>query len=87
MEDVPLTPVPAKAPRTRVAKGETVKRPRGKPPKKPQNSKGATKRIPVVAGKDSGGENFDIDGFTDLDDSENELECRPPKPTLVRQGR
>ena len=72
MEDsVPMIPVilaPRKTTRVRVAKGETVKKPRSKLLKKPPSSKPTTKRAAAVAGNDSGGENFDIDGFTDLDD-------------------
>ena len=85
MEDlISVVPVPAKTPRVRVAKGEAVKRSRGRPPKK---SKATVKRVLAVAGKESGDENFDIGGFTDLEDSESQAERRPPKPTSVRQGR
>ena len=90
MEDLiptmPAVPVPVKAPRARVTKGETVKKPRGRPPKGPHNSKATIKRVPTVDVEDSGGENFDIGGFTDLD-SESEVEHRPPKPTPARQGK
>ena len=82
---IPVTPAPTKTPRARVAKGETVKRPRGRPPKKSTRSMAATKRAVAVAKDDSGSENFDINGFTDLDDSESEVERRPPKPTPARQ--
>ena len=78
-------PVPVKTPRARVAKGGTVKRPRGKLPKKPPTSKVTTKRVVTVAGKDSAGESFDIGGFTDLDDSESGVERRLPEPTSARQ--
>ena len=67
---IPAAPTTVKPHRTRVAKGKAVKR--------PQNSKvTTTKRVPLVIGSDSGGENFDIGGFTDLDDSESEVERRP----------
>jgi hypothetical protein len=82
---VPMLPIPAKAPRSRVVKGETIKRPRGRPPKKNPSSKVATKRAPVATKSDSGGEKFDVRGFTDLDDSESEVERRTSKPTPVRQ--
>lgn len=80
---IPVVPTPRKTSRIRVTKGEIAKRPRGK--KTPNSSNATTKRAAAVTKNDSGGENFDIDGFTDLDDSESEVEHRPPKPTLVRQ--
>jgi hypothetical protein len=87
MEDlVPTIPVPAKMPRVRAKGGETVKRLRGRLPKKFDNSRTA-KRVPAVAGKESETENFDIGGFTDLDDSGSEMERRPPKSIPVKQGR
>ena len=72
MEDLalvmPVVPAPKKTPRVRAAKGGTVKEPRSKLPKKPPRPKTATKRAATTTKNDSGGENFDIDGFTDLDD-------------------
>ena len=89
MEDIapaiPVVPAPRKTPHTRVARDEIVKRPRGRPPKKPTRTRPTTKRATTVTEHDSEGENFDIDGFTDLDDSESEAERRPPKPTPVRR--
>lgn len=83
---IPVMPVPKKASRVRTATGETAKRPRGRPPKKtPGSAKVVTKRAATVAKDDSEGENFDIGGFTDLDDSESEVERRLPKPTPVRK--
>jgi len=73
---IPTVPAPVKIPRARVAKGETVK-------KRP-TSKVATKRTAAMTNNDSWGEGFDIGGFTDLDDSESEVERRPPRPTLAR---
>jgi len=91
MEDlvpiIPMAPAPRKTPRSRVARDGTVKKPRGRPPKNPPSTRPTTKRATVVTEDDSGGENFDIGGFTDLDDSEGEVERRPPKPTPVRQGK
>ena len=84
---IPVVPVPKKAPRTRVAKGETIKRPRGRPPKKNPSSKATTKRAPAVIKNDSGGENFVIGGFTDLDDSESDVERHLSKPTPFGQGK
>jgi structure-specific endonuclease subunit SLX1 len=75
---IPVVPTPAKAPRTRVAKDRTVKRSR--------NSKAiTTKRAPPVVEGNSGGETFDIGGFTDQDDSESEAERRTSKLTPFRQ--
>lgn len=73
---VPAVPGRVKVPRARVAKDETVKRRPGRPPKtkKPPSSKVTTKRATAAIKTDSPGENFDISGFTDLDDSENEVE-------------
>lgn len=66
---MPVEPTPVKTPRARVAKGKTAKR--------SQRSKTmVTKRAPPVVENDSGGEDFDIRGFTDLDDSESDLERR-----------
>jgi len=81
----PAVPAPRKAPRSRIARDEIVKKPRGRPPKKPPSTKPTIKRAPAMTENISGGENFDIDGFTDLDDSESEVERRLPKPTPVRQ--
>ena len=89
MEDIvpatPVVPAPRKTPRARVARDEIVKKPRGRPPKKPSSTKPTIKRAAAVAKNNSGGENFDIGGFTDLDDSESDAECLLPKPTPVRQ--
>ena len=89
MEDlvpmVPVAPAPRKAPHARVARDEIVKKPRGNPSKKPLSTKPTVRRATAVTENDSGGENFDIDGFTDLDDSESEVGCRLPKPTPARQ--
>jgi len=74
---IPVVPAPVKIPRTRVAIGKTVK-------KRP-TSKVPTKRAAPVTNNDSGGENFDIGGFTDLDDSESGVERRPLKRTPTRQ--
>jgi len=86
MEDlvpmVPVVPSPRKMLRARVARDEIVKKPRGKPPKKPLSMKPTVRRATVVTENNSGGE---IDGFTDLDDPEGEVGCRLPKPTPVRQ--
>ena len=74
---MPVAPTPVKAPRIRVARGKRVKR--------SQTSKAiTTKRAPPVVESDSGSENFDIGGFTDLDDSENEAERRSSKLTPFR---
>ena len=89
MEDIvrtiPVVPSLRKKPRARVARDGIVKQSRGRPPKKPSSAKPTTKRATALTETNSGGENFDIDGFTDLDDSESEVERRPPKPTPVRQ--
>lgn len=77
--------IPAKPPHVRIMEDEVVKRSRGRPPKKRITSDVGIKRAAVVAGKDSEDENFDIGGFTDLDDSDSEMELRPPKPTLAKQ--
>jgi len=82
---IPVVPTLTKKPRAQVGKGETVKRPRGRSPKKPSCRKATTKRAVAASESDSGGENFDISGFTDLDDSESEVGHRPQKPTSVRQ--
>ena len=82
---IPVVPAPRKIPRAQIVKGGTVKKPPGRPLKKPPSSKVTTKRTATVTNNDSGGENFEISGFTDLDDSESEAERRPPKPTPVRQ--
>lgn len=82
---MPVMPAPVKPPRVRIMEGEAVKRPRGRPSKKHIASNVTIKRAAVVAGNGSEGENFDIGGFTDLDDSGSEMEHRPPKPTLPKQ--
>lgn len=83
----PAVPPPAKTPRTRATKAETAKRPRGRPPRKPPSSMIAAKRTADVTEKDSGGEAFDIGGFTDLSDSESEVERRPLKLTPAGRQR
>ena len=85
MPTIPVELAPRKTPRPRAARGETAKRTRGKASKKTPSSKATTKQAAAMAKNDSGGENFDIGGFTDLDGSESEVEPRPPKPTPVRQ--
>jgi len=82
---IPVVPAPRKTQRAGVVKGKMVKKPRSGPPKKLPSSKVTAKRAAAVTENDSGVENFDIDGFTDLDDSESGAEHRPPKPTPARQ--
>ena len=81
----PVKPAPGKTPRARIAKDVTVMKPPGRPPKKPPRSKVTTRRTAAVPKSNSGSENFDIGGFTDLDDSESEVEHPPPRSTTVRQ--
>lgn len=82
---VPVMPTPVKSLRARIMEGEAVKKPRGRPPKKritPESFPAATSARLTVAFED---ENFDIGGYTDLDNSGSEVEHRPSKPTLATQ--
>lgn len=81
--EIPAVPAPAKAPRTRVARGETTKRPRGRPPKQLPSLE--VEGAPTAIERDSANESFDIGGFTDMDDSESDVERRMKKPTPLRQ--
>ena len=80
-----VMPTPVKSPRARIMEDEAIKRPRGRPPKKRIAPNITGKRADVAAGKDSEDENFDIGGYTDLDNSDSGVEHRPPKPTLATQ--
>lgn len=80
---IPLMPTSVKAPCPRVATSGVTKS--GRPPKKTPSSAFTTKVASAVTEGDSGCENFDIRGFTDLEDSEEEMERRPPRPTPARK--
>ena len=78
MPGVLTVPIPVKAPRHKVARVTTIKKPRS-------SKDTATQRVPPAIESDSGGENFDIGGFSGLDDSGSEGGRPPLKPTSIRE--